>query len=101
MCGNQNSSHDNNSLNDADICNSVSVVNERFQHAFGALLLHSEGDCYDNSWCMLCCSWLLVSRITIVTCLVVHLAEHLLFYHILILIYLLRGLILSERIRCW
>ena len=46
MCGDQNSSHDNNSLNDADICNSVSVVNERFQHAFGALLLHSEGDCY-------------------------------------------------------
>ena len=38
---------------DTGVNNSVTVINERFQHAFGASLLHSEGDCYDDSWCKL------------------------------------------------
>ena len=39
--GDQTSSQDDNSLNDADINNSVTVINERFQCAFGTSLLHS------------------------------------------------------------
>ena len=50
--GDQTSSQDNNSLNDADVNNSVPVINKRFQHAFGASLL-PEGNCYDDSWCKL------------------------------------------------
>ena len=45
--GDQISSQDDNSLNDTDINNSFPVINERFQYVFG--LLHSEGDCYDDT----------------------------------------------------
>ena len=53
--GSQTSSHDNNGLNNvADVSNSVTTLfNKRFQCAFGASLLHSEGDCCDDPWCKL------------------------------------------------
>ena len=52
--GGQTSSRDDNGSGcDTGINNSVTVINERFQHAFGASLLHSEGDCYEDSWCKL------------------------------------------------
>ena len=55
--GHLTSSHNNNVLNNvADVSNSRSVTtlfNKRFQCAFGALLLHSENDCYDDPWCKL------------------------------------------------
>ena len=55
--GRLTSSHNNNVLNNvADVSNSRSVTtlfNKRFQCAFGALLLHSENDCYDDPWCKL------------------------------------------------
>ena len=37
-------------IDDAENDVSASVINERFQQAFGASLLHSEGGCYDDSW---------------------------------------------------
>ena len=40
---------DNGSGCDTGVNNSVTVINERFQRAFGASLLHSEGDCYEDS----------------------------------------------------
>ena len=49
--GGRTSSHDDNGLGcDTGVNNSVAVINERFQRTFGASLLRSEGDCYDNSW---------------------------------------------------
>ena len=42
--GGRTSSHDDNGSGcDTGVNNSVTVINERFQHAFGALLLHSGG----------------------------------------------------------
>ena len=43
-------------MNDvADVSNSVTILfNKRFQCTFGASLLHSEGDCYDDPHCNLC-----------------------------------------------
>jgi len=37
-------------IDDADSDVSASAINERFQQACGASLLHLEGDCYDDSW---------------------------------------------------
>ena len=51
--GRTSSRDDNGSGCDTGINNSVTVINERFQCAFGASLLYSEGDCYDDSWCKL------------------------------------------------
>ena len=51
--GRTSSCDDNGSGCDTAVNNSVTVINERFQRAFGALLLHSEGDCYEDSWCKL------------------------------------------------
>ena len=52
--GGQTSSRDNNGSGcDTGVNNSVTVINERFQRAFGGSLLHSEGDCYEDSWCKL------------------------------------------------
>ena len=52
--GGQTSSRDDNGLVcDTGINNFVTIINERLQCAFGASLLHSEGDCYDDSWCKL------------------------------------------------
>ena len=76
----QKSSRNNNGLNDvADVSNSVTTLqlfNERFQCAFDALLLHSEGNCYDDTWCKLCLQLLLRTLIT--TCQMVLLVEILL-----------------------
>ena len=48
--GGRTSSRDDNCLGgDSDVNNSVTVINERFQRAFGTSLLHSEGDCYEDS----------------------------------------------------
>ena len=51
--GSQKSSHNNNRLNDvADVSNYVTTLqlfNERFQCAFDALLLHLEGNCYNDT----------------------------------------------------
>ena len=51
----QTSSKDDNGLNDiADFSNTVTTLfNKIFQCAFGTLLLHSAGDCYDNPRCKL------------------------------------------------
>ena len=52
--GGQTSSRDDNGSScDTGVNDSVTVISERFQCAFGASLLHSEGDCYDDSWCKL------------------------------------------------
>ena len=48
--GGWTSSRDNNGSGcDTGVNNSVTVIDERFQRAFGASLLHSEGDFYEDS----------------------------------------------------
>jgi len=47
------SPHSSGSFNDAVHDASAPHIDDQFQWAFGASLLQSEGDCYDNSWCKL------------------------------------------------
>ena len=48
-----NDSQNRNSIDDSNSRAPALGINERFQHAFEASLLYSEGGCYDDPWCKL------------------------------------------------